>query len=136
MESSPSHMDQGIHFALNIENSRLDMRGLFAELFEEIIKEIDQDIGRFKAVVELCSKINSLMGKENNLESMTINEIYLTTTQSRAQPQTLPDSAPLFALLDASNIPTGSAATWKQLARSVTGTNVVMAKAVGSKRGT
>lgn len=111
MESSPSHMDQGIHSALNIENLGLDIRGLSAELFTEIIKEIYQDIGRFEAIVELWSKSISLRGKENNLESMTINEIYLTTTQSRAQPQTLLARAPLFTLPDTMNMPTRSVAT-------------------------
>ena len=136
MESSPSHMVLDYHFALKTKNPRLDMRELSAELFEERIKEIDKDIERFDAKTEFCSKNNSFTGKENNLESMTINEIFLANAQARAQPQKIHSQAPLSTLPDTTNIPTKGSATWKRLARDVIGTDVVMTKAVGSKRGT
>ena len=136
MESSPSHMVLDCHFALKTKNPRLNMRELSVELFEERIKEIDKDIKRFDAETKFCSKNNSFTGKENNLESMTINEIFLANAQARAQPQKIHSRAPLSTLPDTTNIPAKGSATWKRLARDVIGMDVVMTKAVGSKRGT
>jgi len=136
VESSPSHTAVGDLFALNTKNLGLDMRELSAELFEERIKEIDKDIARFDADTDLCSKNNSFTGKENNLESMTINEIFLANAQARAQPQKIHSRTPLSTLPDTANIPAKGLATWKRLARDVIGTDVVMSEAVGSKRAT
>ena len=73
------------------------------------------------------------MGKENNLDSMTINEIFLKSTQSHATSHGCP-CVPLSVLPDTSNINTRNSATWKRLARFIIGTDVIMANAVGSKR--
>nr|POE78747.1 hypothetical protein CFP56_65068 [Quercus suber] len=124
------------HFALKTKNLGLDMRELFAELFEERIKEIDKHIGRFDAETNLYSKNNSITGKENKFESMTINEIFLANAQARAQPQKIHSRAPLSTLLDTANIPAKGSATWKRLARDVIGIDVVMTEVVGSKKGT
>ena len=64
---------------------------------------------------------------------MTINEIFLKSTQSRAPSHGCP-RVPLSILLDTSNINTRNSATWKRLARFIIGTDVIMANAVGSKR--
>lgn len=102
------------------------------ESFEEKIEEINRDMGRFDAITELYSETNSSTGKENSLESMTINEIYLKSTQSRAPPScNLVCHSTIF---ESTNINTRNTATWKRLARSIPGTDIIMAEAMGSKR--
>ena len=64
---------------------------------------------------------------------MTINEIFLKSTQSRAPSHGCP-RVPLSILLDTSNINTRNSAMWKHQARSITSTVVIMADAVGSKK--
>ena len=113
MESSPSHMDQDIIFEVNTKNLDQNLGSLSADLFEEKIEEINGDMGRFDAVTELYSKTNFSTGKENNLESMTINEIYLKSTQSRASPSTCQIRVPLSTLPKNTNITIGSTTTWK-----------------------
>ena len=106
---------------------------LSAELFEEKIEEINRDLSKFDMVTDFQSKSNSPTGKENILESMTINEIFMKATQARATPSGS-NRAPLSVIPDTSNINTANAATWKRQVRYTTGTDVIMEDAVGSKR--
>ena len=133
MESSPFHTDQNILGEVNAINMDQNKGSLSTELFEEKLEEINQDLRRFDAATEFHSESNSPTGKENNLELMTINEIFLKFTQSHATSHGYP-RVPLFVLPDTSNINTGIQATWKRQARSITSTDVIMADAVGSKR--
>ena len=109
------------------------MGSLSTDLFEEKNEEINQDLGRFNVVMELYSEPNSSTGKENNLESMTINEIFLKSTQSRATPS-CQSRVSLSTISENTNINIGNTVTWKRLARSIPGIDVIMAEAVGSKR--
>ena len=133
MDSSPFHMDQNILGEVNAINMDQNMGSLSAELFEKKLEDINQDWRRFDAATEFHLESDSPMGKENNLESMTINEIFLKSTQSRATSHGCP-RAPLSILPDTSKIDTRIQATWKCYARSITGTDVIMADVVGSKR--
>ena len=130
MESSPSHTDHNDFCEANATNPEQNMGSLFADLFEEKLEEINRDLWKFNAATKFHSESNSSMSKENNLESMTINEIFLKSTQSRATPHSL-SRVPLFVIPKTSNINTGNSATWKRLAKSITGTDVIMAEAVG-----
>ena len=80
MESSPFHTNHNDLGEINAINTDLNKGSLFAELFEEKLEEIDRNLRKFDAATEFHSKSNSPMGKENNLDSMTINEIFLRST--------------------------------------------------------
>jgi len=84
MESSPFHTNHNNLGEVNAINTDLNRGSLSAELFEEKLEEINHDLRKFDAATEFHSKSNSPTGKENNLDSMTINEIFLKSTQSRA----------------------------------------------------
>ena len=84
MESSPFHTDQNVLGEVNAINTDQNRGSLSAKLFEEKLEEINRDLRRFDAATEFHSKSNSPTGKENNLESTTINEIFLKSTQSHA----------------------------------------------------
>ena len=86
MESSPFHTNHDVFCEVKTTNLDQNLGNLSADLFEEKLEEINRDLRRFDAITELHSKSNSSMGKENNLESMTINEIFLKSTQLRAAP--------------------------------------------------
>lgn len=133
MESSPFHTDHDVFCEVKTTNLDQNLGNLSADLFEEKLEEINRDLRRFDAITELHSKSNSSMGKENNLESMTINEIFLKSTQLCAAPSGL-SRVPLFTISKTTNINTGNSSTWKRLARSTLGIDVIMAETVGSKR--
>ena len=130
MESSPSHTDHNDFCEVNATNPEQNMGSLSVDPFEEKLEEINRDLWKFNAATKFHSESNSSTSKENNLESMTINEIFLKSTQSRATPHSL-SRVPLFVIPKISNINTGNSATWKRLARSITDTDVIMAKAMG-----
>ena len=90
-------------------------------------------MSKFDTATKFQSKSNSPTGKENISESMTINEIFMKATQARVTPSGS-NRAPLYVLLDTSNLNTVNAATWKHQVRYTTGTDVIMEDAVGSKR--
>ena len=106
---------------------------LSAELFEEKIEEINRELSKFDTVTDFQSKSNSPTGKENILESMTINEIFMKATQAHATTSGS-NRAPLSVIPDTSNINTANATTWKRQMRYTTGTDAIMEDAVGSKR--
>ena len=90
-------------------------------------------MSKFDTAIEFQSESNSPTGKENHLESMTINEIFLKSIQARATPRGSP-YVPLSVLPDTSNLNTVDAATWKRQVRSTTGTDVIMVDVMGSER--
>ena len=110
MESSPFHTDHDVFYEVKTTNLDQNLGSLSADLFEEKLEEINRDLRRFDAITELHSKSNSSMGKENNLESMTINEIFLKSTQLRAAPSGL-SHVPLFTISKTTNINTGNSST-------------------------
>ena len=67
------------------------------------------------------------------MEAVTINEIFLKSIQSRATPS-CQSRAPLSTISENTNINIGNTVNWKCLARSIPRTDVIMVKAVGSKR--
>nr|POE76077.1 hypothetical protein CFP56_05043 [Quercus suber] len=73
------------------------------------------------------------MGKENFLESMTLNEIFIRASQACATPLGS-NRVPLSAILDTSNTHTVTSGTWKRQVRHSSGIDVIMEDAVGSKR--
>ena len=83
--------------------------------------------------IEFQSESNSPTGKENHLESMKINEIFLKSIQARVTPLGSP-CVPLSVLPDTSNLNTVNATTWKRQVRSTIGTNVIMVDVMGLKR--
>ena len=105
MDSSPFHMDQNILGEVNAINTDQNMGSLSIELFEEKLEDINRDLRRFDVATEFHLESDSPMGKENNLESMTINEIFLKSIQSRATSHGCP-RVPLSVLPDTSNIDT------------------------------
>ena len=64
---------------------------------------------------------------------MTINEIFLKSTQLHATPSCQPH-VPLSTISKNTNINTGNSGTWKRVARSIPGIDVIMAEVMGSKR--
>ena len=90
-------------------------------------------MSKFDTATKFQSKSNSPTGKENISESMTINEIFMKATQARVTPSGS-NRAPLYVLLDTSNLNTVNAATWKHQVRYTTGTDVIMEDAMDSKR--
>ena len=102
-------------------------------MFEEKLEELNQDLSKFDMATEFQSKSNSPTGKENILESMTINEIFMKATQARAT-SSGSTRAPLSVLPDTSNLNTVNVATWKRQVRYTTSTDVIMEDAVGLKR--
>ena len=124
MESNPSH-------------ASVEIRSVSAEQFEEQIKELDHDIHKFDPPPELFTKNMSCTGKENDFESLTINEIFeLGKSQARGQPLDHSVRTPLSHIPDVSNITVMNTATWRRQNRSNTGTDVIMEDTVGSKRST
>ena len=97
MESSPSHTDHNDFCEVNATNPEQNMGSLSTGLFEEKLKEINRDLRKFDVAIEFHSESNSSTSKENNLESMTINEIFLKSTQSCATPHGL-SHAPLSVI--------------------------------------
>ena len=89
MESSPSHTDHNDFCEVNATNPEQNMGSLSVDPFEEKLEEINRDLWKFNAATKFHSESNSSTSKENNLESMTINEIFLKSTQSRATPHGL-----------------------------------------------
>ena len=73
MDSNPFHMDQNVLEEVNAINMDQNRGSLPAELFKEKLNDINRDLRRFDAATEFHLVSNSPMGKENNLESMTIN---------------------------------------------------------------
>ena len=90
-------------------------------------------MSKFDTATKFQSKSNSPTGKENISESMTINEIFMKATQARVTPSGS-NRAPLYVLLNTSNLNTVNAATWKHQVRYTTGTDVIMEDAMDSKR--
>ena len=133
MQSRPFHTDPHVLGEVNAINTDQNKGSLSAELFEEKLEEINQDLSKLDMAIEFQSESNSPTSKENHLESMTINEIFLKSIQARATPLGSP-CVPLSVLPDTSNLNTVNATTWKRQVRSTTGTDVIMVDVMGSKR--
>nr|POE97406.1 f-box protein [Quercus suber] len=115
----------------------MEIRKVSAELFEEQIQELDRDIHKYDPLPELITKNIACTGKENDFESLTINEIFeMGRSQARGQPLYQPTRTPLSQIPDATNVPVINTATWKRQNRITTGTDVIMEDTVGSKRST
>nr|POE97274.1 hypothetical protein CFP56_74397 [Quercus suber] len=113
----------------------MEIRKVSAELFEEQIQEIDRDIHKYDPLPELITKNIACTGKENDFESLTINEIFeMGRSQARGQPLYQPTRTPFSQIPDATNVPVINTATWKRQNRITTGTDVIMEDTVGSKR--
>ena len=135
MDSSPIPMDQGIQTDFTSHHSDRERRSVSTELFKEQIQELDQDINKFDSAPKLSTENISCTGKENNFESLTINEIFeLGRTQACAQPLHQHTRKPLTVLPDTSNLHTVTEVTWKRIARNNTGTDIIMEDVVGTKR--
>ena len=133
LEPMPFLTNSHVEIEVNAGNTNQIKRSLSAELFEEKLEELNQDLSKFDMATEFQSKSNSPKGKENILESMTINEIYMKATQARAT-SAGSTRAPLYVLPDTSNLNTVNVATWKRQVRYTTSTDVIMEDAVGLKR--
>ena len=133
MQSRPFHTDPHVLGEVDAINTDQNKGSLSAELFEEKLKEINQDLSKLDMAIEFQSESNSPTGKENHLESMKINEIFLKSIQARVTPLGSP-CVPLSVLPDTSNLNTVNATTWKRQVRSTIGTNVIMVDVMGLKR--
>ena len=60
----------------NPPHTSMEIRSESNELFEEKIQELDRDIHKFDPTPELITKNISCTSKENDFESLTINEIF------------------------------------------------------------
>ena len=123
-----------------------------AEIFQEKIEEIDQELNKLDPKAELSSNkiantgkeklLESLAiantGKENILEALSIHESTPLVTQvARANQPQLKRSAPrvpLSVLPDRINIPENKVATWKRINRTDMGTDVIIEDFMGEKR--
>nr|POE86682.1 hypothetical protein CFP56_52931 [Quercus suber] len=133
VESRPFHTDSHVESEVMAGDTDQIKGRLSAELFEEKLEEINRELRKFDTVADSQPKSNFPTGKENIVESMTINEMLMKATQARATPSGS-TRAPLSVLSDVSNINTVNAATWKRQVRYSTGKDVIMEDAVGSKR--
>ena len=115
----------------------MEIRSESDELFEEKIQELDCDIHKFDPTPKLITKNISCTGKENDFESLTVNEIFeLGRSQARDQPLHQSACTPLSHVPDASNVPIMNTASWRHQNRIITGTYVIMEDTLGSKRST
>nr|POE91701.1 hypothetical protein CFP56_34473 [Quercus suber] len=133
VESMPFHTDSHVEIEVMAGDTDQIKGRLSAELFEEKLEEINRELSKFDTATDSQPKSNSPTGKENIVESMTINEMLMKATQARATPSGS-TRTPLIVLSDVSNINTVNAATWKRQVRYSTGTYVIMEDTVGSKR--
>nr|POE46685.1 hypothetical protein CFP56_65723 [Quercus suber] len=125
----------GLQMESNPPHENMEIRKVSAELFEEQIQELDRDIHKYDPLPELITKNIACTGKENDFESLTINEIFeMGRSQARGQPLYQPTRTPLSQIPDATNVPVINTATWKRQNRITTGTDVIMEDTVGSKR--
>ena len=60
------------------------------EIFEERIEEIDRELNKFDPNTDLASKLLADRGKENFLESLSLNDTTLLATQNARAHQPLP----------------------------------------------
>ena len=118
------------------KNPKLQQKDLHAELFEEKFQEIDQYIGILDPTPELSFKNIQAIGKENFLESFSINDVEKGRIQTHAHALPCQPRLPLSVLPDALNVPGSNEGTWKRISKSCVGTDVVMEEAMGTKRTT
>ena len=129
--------NHGLQKESNPPHTSMEIRSESDELFEEKIQELDCDIHKFDPNPELITKNISCTGKENDFESLTINEIFeLGRSQAHDQPLYQLARTPLSHVPDASNVPIMNTASWRHQNRIITGTDVIMEDTVGSKRST
>nr|POF08348.1 hypothetical protein CFP56_69825 [Quercus suber] len=112
-ESMPFHKHTYVEPEVNEEVTKQIIGGISAELFEEKLEEINRDLRKFDTATEIQPISNSSTGKENFLESMTLNEIFKRASQACATPLGS-NRVPLSAIPDTSNTYTKTSATWKR----------------------
>nr|POF09520.1 hypothetical protein CFP56_16430 [Quercus suber] len=112
-ESMPFYKHTHVEPEVNEEVTDKIRGGISAKLFEEKLEEINRDLRKFDMVTEIQPISNSPTGKENFLESMTLNEIFLKASQARAT-SLGSNRVPLSAIPDTSNTHIVTLATWKQ----------------------
>ena len=132
-ESMSFHKHTHVEPEVNEEVTKQIRGGISAELFEEKLEEINRDLRKFDTAIEIQPISNSSTGKENFVESMTLNEIFMRASQACATPLGS-NRVPLFAIPDTSNTHTVTSASWKRQVRHNSGIDVIMEDAVGSKR--
>nr|POE54682.1 hypothetical protein CFP56_25042 [Quercus suber] len=116
VESRPFHTDSHVESEVMAGDTDQIKGRLSAELFEEKLEEINRELRKFDTAADSQPKSNFPTGKENIVESMTINEMLMKATQARATPSGS-TRAPLTVLSDVSNSNTVNAATWKRQVR-------------------
>lgn len=76
-ESMFFHKHTHVEPKVNEEVTEQIRGGISAELFEEKLEEINRDLRKFDTAIEIQPISNSSTGKENFVESMTLNEIFM-----------------------------------------------------------
>ena len=76
-ESMSFHKHTHVEPEVNEEVTKQIRGGISAELFEEKLEEINRDLRKFDTAIEIQPISNSSTGKENFVESMTLNEIFM-----------------------------------------------------------
>ena len=132
-ESMPFHKHTHVEPEVNEEVKEQIKGGNFVELFEEKLEEINRDLRKFDTATEIQPISNSSTSKENFLESMTLNEIFMRASQTCVTPLGS-NRVPFSAIPDTLNTHTVTSATWKRQVRHNSGTDVIMEDAVGLKR--
>ena len=102
---------------------------------EEIFEEIDRELNKFDPNPDLASKLLADTGKENFLESLSLNDTTPLATQNAHQP--LPSEptscVPLSVLSDNNLVPIVKETTWKRITKKDIGSDTIMKDLVGEK---
>ena len=104
------------------------------KLLVETFEEIDKELKKFDSDAKVLPKNRACTGKENFLESLSINDSPTLFTQQACAyyPSATPRIPPSVLPATLSKLVTNEG-TWKRISRSNIGTNIVMEEAVGEK---
>lgn len=105
-----------------------------AEIFEEVIREIDKEINKFDSVTTIIPKFGVGTCKENCMEFLSINDSCEPSHTAHAPHIPSSPRVPLLELPTSLNKHVHAEGTWKRITRTGVGLDVVIPEAVGEKR--
>ena len=123
--------------AMNLGSSNLTDYGeriVQADVFEEVIEDIDKDIRKFDLAASNIAEHRTCLGKENITESPSIQDSIDGYSQAHAQLNPSLPRAPLGVISNLQNRSMHAEGTWKRMIRTETETDTIMTDTVGEKR--
>nr|POE61223.1 hypothetical protein CFP56_34382 [Quercus suber] len=139
LESCKEINNSGIIGDLNGKSTELEGDQSAADIFEERLAEIDKDLKRYDQELNTDAKNIGGTGRENFLESLSLNTdqpVYTQPSCAQQHPILMPLSRAPLSAIDENNVKNlQRGATWKRLNRTEGGTDTVMEDIVGEKRG-